>query len=56
LWMATESGIVLDSVDNAAVYEVVGDDRSRHLQDNTDLGIIVYDNDWRSVAVPAETA
>jgi lipopolysaccharide transport system ATP-binding protein len=54
LWMATESGIVLDSIDNAAVYEVVSDDRSRHLQDNTDLGVIVYEDEWKPVAVPAD--
>jgi hypothetical protein len=53
LWMSTENGCLLDVIDNAAVYEVGGDERAAHIQSNNDLGIIVCPDEWRPVAVPA---
>ena len=49
LLVATGNGTILDSVDNAVVYDVVGDDRHRHLSTSADQGIVVYDNEWRAV-------
>ncbi len=49
LLAATGNGTILDSVDNAVVYDVVGDDRHRHLSTSADQGIVVYDNEWRAV-------
>ncbi len=49
LMVATANGTILDSVDNAVVYDVVGDDRHRHLSTSADQGIVVYDNEWRAV-------
>ena len=49
LLAATGNGTILDSVDNAVVYDVVGDDRHRHLSTSADQGIVVYVNEWRAV-------
>ena len=49
LLAATGNGTILDSVDNAVVYDVVGDDRHRHLSTSADQGIVVYDNEWRAI-------
>lgn len=49
LWMATASGTVLDSVENALVYDVVGDERTRQLSTNTDQGIVVFPTEWKSI-------
>jgi lipopolysaccharide transport system ATP-binding protein len=49
LRIALENQMVVDFVENALVYDVVGDDRSRHLYTNTELGVIACDTEWKSV-------
>lgn len=49
LRVALENQTVLDLVENAMVYDVVGDERSRHLYTNTELGVIAYDTEWKRV-------
>lgn len=40
---------ILDSIENAIVYDVVGGPRTQHLYANTDLGILAFDTEWKSV-------
>jgi lipopolysaccharide transport system ATP-binding protein len=53
LRLALANTTLLDAVENAIVYDVVGDARTQHLYANTDLGIMAFDTEWKSVP-PAE--
>jgi lipopolysaccharide transport system ATP-binding protein len=53
LRMSLENQTLLDYVENAMVYDVIGDERSKHLFTNTELGAFVCDTEWKSVK-PAE--
>jgi lipopolysaccharide transport system ATP-binding protein len=53
LRLALANTTLIDAVENAIVYDVVGDARTQHLYANTDLGILAFDTEWKSVP-PAE--
>ena len=47
LWMATAQGTLLDSVDNAVVLDVIGDDKHAHLSTSQDHGVVYCDHSWK---------
>ncbi len=51
--LALANTMLLDSVENAIVCDVIGDTRTQHLYANTDLGVLAFDTEWKSVP-PAE--
>ncbi|MBX3400495.1 MAG: ABC transporter ATP-binding protein [Gemmataceae bacterium] len=53
LRLALANTTLIDAVDNAIACDVVGDARTQHLYANTDLGILAFDTEWKSVP-PAE--
>jgi lipopolysaccharide transport system ATP-binding protein len=51
LWMATGNGTLLDSVENAIVIDVLGDDRHAHLSTSTDHGVVYCQHEWKRIPV-----
>jgi lipopolysaccharide transport system ATP-binding protein len=49
LKLALANTTLIDSVENAIVYDVVGDARTQHLYANTDLGVFDCDTEWKTV-------
>ena len=47
LWMTTAQGTLLDSVENAVVLDVIGDDKHAHLSTSQDHGAIYCDHTWK---------
>ncbi len=45
LWLS--DGEVIDSVENAAVFDVVGNDSHDHLSRDAAQGVVVFDYEWR---------
>ncbi len=54
LRIALANTTIIDSIENAIVYDVVGDGRTQHLYANTDLGFMAFDTEWKTVP-PAES-
>lgn len=49
LMLATGTTVVIDAIENAAVYDVTADRQDHHLSTNPDLGIMVCDYTWREL-------
>lgn len=49
LRIALANTTIIDSIENAIVYDVVGDHRTQHLYANTDLGFMAFDTEWKTV-------
>lgn len=49
LRIALANTTIIDAVENAILYDVVGDQRTKHLYANTDLGFMAYETVWRQV-------
>ena len=49
LWMATGNGTLLDSVENAVVMDVLGDEKHAHLSTSTDHGVVYCEHSWKRI-------
>ena len=49
LLLATANGTLIDGVENAVVFDVIGDDAHAHLSTSQDHGVVYCDYEWKAV-------